>query len=328
MGARRRLNLRRKRPSTKKVYRQLKRRRTSATKYAVAKNTTAIKQLQTVTNQGQVQRNLQRLTFDGVDPDNQLWLQDTNPVFFCANDFTSFRTDNNNGGQLFSGKIVNTAPPGTPPIYGSDFQLFGNWIEFQPGYNFGLSKEWRQWSDVNRDHVSYAGYMPVSARFSFNFNWRQISVDEPPICIRFDILKPKKQFLPSTNANYMLPQCGGVLAGMARTQFDEEKNSYNPELWTVKTFYKWVRKADVDRKDVSKTVNFNIKFPRRYLDLNLESMTPNAREQFWTNCPLKQQVWININISKVQFPLETSSPKMLAQRQIIWRDQLRGPKGG
>lgn len=323
MGASRRASFRRKRPSTKKIYRRLKRRPAKVTKYTVAKNAAAVRQLKTVVNQGPVQRNLQRLKVTEVTPNVQPAFTPETNIFFAANDFIGQSATNTVGGLVYMNKFIQI--PGQPGEH-PQAKEYAHWIHYSPGYQMNLPKEFRQWTDPNIDTASFRGYMPLSARFSFNFRWASIVSSEPTIFIRFDILKRKKHYARTDADQHMMPQCGGVLSNMAVDQYGDLKNQYNPELWTVKTFYKTVPSSTVPRSNISTTATFNVKFPRKYLDLKLETTEPNKRELFYKNCPLHQQIWVNINISR-NTQQGTSNPVINATRQILYRDAVKGPTG-
>lgn len=321
VSARRRVDFRRKRASTKTTYRKLKRRSPAAAKYAVAKNTTTLRNLKTIVNQGPVQRNVQRLKPNaegtGLDPPP---LTPENNIFFPANDFTGQWSDNLAGGMIYINRMTPVGGGFEP-----DALQYGSWIHYSPGFQASLLTPFRQWTDPNIDTASYRGYMPMSARYSFNFRWANIVSTEPNITLRIDIIKPKKVLPLSQQTSYTLPKAGGALSNMALDQYDDKKNTYNPELWTVKTMYKTIPRADVPRTNVNKTMTFAIKFPRRMLDLKLQVVSNNIREQFWTNCPIKQQVWVNINISQ-KVNDGTSDPTINATRQLLYRDIDKGPE--
>lgn len=319
---RNRVNLRRKRPSTKKIYRRLKRsfKRPRAA-YAVAKNRVATRQLKTVVNQGTFQRNLQYLSTESGESIE--FTQDSN-ILVPANDFTHHNDHNVNGGIVYINRfqLVDPTDPNSPKK--PKAYEFGHWNPLYPALNQNLDDEYIQWGDINQSSANPQGYMPISARYTFNFNWLCIDKDEPPIRLRFDVLKRKRRTLNPVGAQYnQLPECGGALSSMAETPWSNKQNRYNPEMWTVKSKYVYVPRDDVKRANVQKTVTLAIRFPRKRLNLNLKQLSASAYEPFDQKCPTLEQVWINMNIS-THSSEETSYPEVSAQRQICFRDHKPG----
>lgn len=310
IGSRNRVSYRKRRPSTGKIYRRLKKAPVRNTKYTAAKNTVAIRSLKTVVNQGQPQRNMHFLNVVTTDGD----ITPTTNVFMALNDFYHKTTSNINGGLCFQNNFVGGGGVNTPTAV-----LFGNWETMTPGFQMGLPAEFRQWTSPNLHAPSFEGFMPVAAKYTFNFRFETIASTQPDMYIRLDIIKPKRYYIATSRQRFVLPECGGSLCNMATSPFSQARNAYNPELWHVKTTWIKIPRSDVPRSKVEVSKDIKVSFPKRRINLNLQDLGPTTREAFWQNCPPKDQIWLNINISH-RPELGTTVPTIQGRRQIVFRD--------
>lgn len=280
----------------------------------INKNSKAIARLRTKDLGGVFQRNFQQCKLT-----DQYSLTPTTPYAFCCNDFTSSESDNLSGGQVF-GATYGTQPSGqitTSAI------IVGNWVTRNPAETFGLAPEYRQWSDSNSPTVSPIQYMPLGAKYTLVFQRAQQMSNQGPVKIRIDMIRSKRQYLKSQYHDYTMPECLGAFQKMAISNASGVNNSYNPDLWTVKSRYLNLPAIDVGvqvlRIDQTKTVVLKKSFPKKNIKLHLDYVNATQKEPFHLATDPRIQEWCVVSIGD-GFQQGNTGITCHMQRTIAYRD--------
>ena len=327
-SARTGVSLRRRKPSARKVYKRLKKAPAKRKVARLAINTVAIRNLKERINKGPLQTMLQRLdTVNQVAEEgppvvpslfNMLpeW-----PIGILMNDFTNATIVDAKGGSVWYGETISdgAAPPATPQ-WSSAYRTMGQWKTYNPGHAQAMVADEQQWPNTNSAPVNKMGYTPIVSTVTVSVAFAVFDKAQEDYRIRLDIVKPKRIYLHTTRNGFNLPDHLGALQNMALNTFHPNKNTYNPDLWTVKS--KWfVIKAnrDIHRENVAKQFSFKVAFPRKELKLNRTPVLSNTTEQVWKQMDPRDQVWAII-MPDSKIVGTTTPPVIQMQRYIKWRN--------
>ena len=224
------------------------------------------------------------------------------PWAFCVNDFLLTRT---NGCPVFA----NGNPAG----------------EYHRGYwnvvdtNVSGSEKWDMWQDTQNDQCSLTQYLPLSSKLMFEFTITGMAAGAIPIWLRIDFVKMKNTYSTSTEHQWNLPTCLPGFGNLA-TEHLNERNSINPALFTRVRKTKWLCLKPSDTTSViTRRVTQTVQFPGKILKPDIADFASSG-ETFYSNVPLKDQVWCLISSST---PSGTSWPqgvRVEMRRHNKWRD--------
>lgn len=288
---------------------------------SVSKNSKALRRLKKANAGGVFQINYQQAR---MVPDTVYNIQPKYPLAFALNDFTSSYPNDLAGGQLFSCAFITD--PAVPPPNNEDTNaiIVGNWNTVNPAEQFDLKPKYQQWSDQNNSTVSPVQYMPLSANYSITFNRAMQSSSQGPLKVRVDVIETKRQYLPSQFHDYTMPECLGSFQHMAPSEQSGKRNSYNPDIWKVRTKYVTLPAIEtglnVVRLNQSKRVTLYEKFPKKNIKLHLDTVSATQKEPFHLAVPPNIIRWCVVSVSDLQTGGATSGLTMKLQRTIRYRD--------
>ena len=183
-----------------------------------------------------------------------------------------------------------------------------------------------QWNPrQSQDVVSPVTYKPVFTRLNFNMSVK-FGGPGPMGKVRVTYLMFKNPLESSDKINVNLPGTLGAYRNLAIKADDQWKNAFNPRFHKI-VYDRWITFPNPCRADGEKAnVNRYISIPYKYQDQDV--LTPDYNQHptgqvFWTNIPLRQQVWCIISCNQEI----TASVNSLALSKLdTWRDH-HGKKG-
>ena len=230
-----------------------------------------------------------------------------NPWAFCVNDF------------------LMTVPNGCPMFSNGGSAVGAGAGEYQRGYwnvvntNVGGNEKWDMWQDSQNDACSLTQYMPLSSKLMFEFTITNMPASAIPIWIRIDFVKMKNTYTTSIEHQWNLPTCLPGFGNLA-TEHLNVRNAINPALFTKVRKTRWLKLAPSDSPSVvTRRVTENIQFPGKILKPDIADYASSG-ETFYSNVPLKDQVWCIISSSTTTGSGWPAGCHVEMRRHNKWRD--------
>lgn len=200
------------------------------------------------------------------------------PILFSLNDFYNQ--------TAFRGRITGTT--GT----------FDVGPVFTPQtYDVSLDDAQEFTARQNTELVSPNHYLPVMTRVNMTFNFRWTGVS-PPGYIRIDVLKVKD--INQTNKiQCNLPTTLGAYRFLAQPPSDPLRNYYNTDFQQVYST-KWLKCSNPCRL-ATESAQLSIKHTMSRKFSHRDFLSPQFNDnptgqEFWTNVPRNQQLWVLISV--------------------------------
>ena len=226
------------------------------------------------------------------------------PIAFCLNNMY-------NNQSIFQGLVSATTQLASAQPVGS-FNKATYSADLQDQY------EWN--ARTGNEQISQVQYKPVFTRLNLKFTTKMAGVS-PTGRARITILKLKEGYVPSNKIDVALPDALGAYRYLAVEASDPSRNYFSSKFHNV-MYDRWVTFPNENRTDAEKSAPERfISIPWKYKDnevLNPDFNNNPTAQAFWTNVPIKDQIWCIISVNKA---MDGQLAGISMSRLDSWRDK-------
>lgn len=187
-------------------------------------------------------------------------------------------------------------------------------------YSSDLQDQYEWNARTSNEQISQVQYKPVFTRLNLKFNAKYAGVSANGRA-RVTILKLKEGYPGSNKIDVALPDALGAYRNLAVDASDPSRNYFSSKFHNI-LYDRWITFPNENRTDAEKTAPERyISIPWRYHDNEVCNPDFNQNptgQQFWTNTPMKDQIWCIISVNKA---LDAALGNISMSRLDSWRDK-------